>query len=65
MIVKTYEEKMEKLTHEQIIGINIFLDIIKKAKFYDGFGAIIRVEDIENLYSELKKIQEKRFLPNK
>lgn len=56
MITKLNEEKIKKLTSEQIEAIAFFLAIVKKTPFYQGFGPQISVKDMEEYFEKFKKI---------
>jgi len=58
MVLKMNEEKIKSLTEEQISGMEILISLTGKAfKFYQGYGPVVRLEDLNKTLTTIKKIR--------
>lgn len=57
LIMKTYEDRLKKLTPEQVEGIDIFLSLVQKDKFYMGTDdSYVRIKDMLEVFNKIKEL---------
>lgn len=57
LIMKTYEHKIKNLTAEQIQGIELFIELLDKDKFYMGTSdGVIRIGALKETYQKIKEL---------
>lgn len=57
MIMKVNEEKIKKLTQEQVLAIEWFCNTVFQNKFYQGGGEVVRVDDIQETLKSIRKLR--------
>ena len=55
LIMKVNEEKLKKLTKEQIEAIELFVGLMKQNKHYNGFGGVINEKYLDEILIFIKK----------
>lgn len=53
--MKLNEDKIKQLTKEQVEGIEIFVDLMKKNRHYNGFGGVIDEKYLDEILVFIKK----------
>lgn len=57
LIMKTYEDKLKSLTKEQVEAIEMFVKLVMRNKFYQGFGAVVRLSTMDEILKTIKTIR--------
>lgn len=54
LIMKVNEDKIKALTAEQVKGIELFVDLMKQNKHYNGFGGVIDEKYLDEILVVIK-----------